>query len=136
MPDPSQRQALGDAIRGELLTALHAEASLDALVDRVVDCVDAHPPVPEVSLRQLSHVAQLEQRIAALAWLADENIDLKLERDALRSIVRRYRTGHHVMYGPNDLYAWVHPDEPGEEPMTPAEVAALAAHNPQDGTDG
>lgn len=67
MPDPSQRQLLADAIRGELLTAHHGATDIDALVDRVLDCVDAHQPVPEVSLRQLSHVAQLEERVAALA---------------------------------------------------------------------
>ncbi len=67
MPDPSQRQALADAIRGELLAAHHGTTDLDALVDRVLDCVDTHQPVPEVSLRQLSYVVQLEQRVAVLA---------------------------------------------------------------------
>lgn len=48
MPEPVQRQLLGDAIRGELLTAHHGTTEIDELTDRVLAAVEKHQPVTEL----------------------------------------------------------------------------------------
>jgi len=78
MPDPSERQLLADAIRGELLQAHHGVAELDEVTDRVLACIDGHPPVAGL----LADLDETRDRLSDLEALARRAVDTLLDPHA------------------------------------------------------